>query len=227
MTIKETKTLKSLLEHATHQTLILVDLDNTLFESVSQFGSYEWMSHRISSALSKGEPLEAVLDRIVPPWENMQHKIKTRLIEEKVPSWIDQLQKSGSFVLGLTGRSKTLAEHTREQLKTYQISFTKDLVHDAFNNMHPEMIHSEGTLLIGYKNSKGDALRLLFDQLNTEITKVVFIDDQRRYLDQVQAVLQKLPLEFVGFHFTALEDKFENFDLEVALQEEQLFHEST
>ena len=94
------------------ETLLILDLDNTLIESSFHYGSYQWGGHLIREALKKGMNEDEALDSIIPHWNKAQYEIEMRTIEEEISDWLNLLHKQGVKMLALTARSLKIVQIT-------------------------------------------------------------------------------------------------------------------
>ncbi len=224
MNFQEINSLKEAFDDLTDTTLLVVDLDNTLIECSTAFGSYQWASYLIQKEMSdQGKSLSEVLDEFVPYWEETQHQVEMQLIEKETSKWIASLKEEGQAIIALTGRSNYLVERTLYELKRNRLAFSPP----SFKSLYPfealpQVGYQEGVLFVGPKNDKGTLLTHFLNNSDQSFEKVVFVDDQERYLEQCKTAVEKLSLDFVGMHFVALNEKVRAFDYAKALEEQKL-----
>lgn len=215
--------LEEVLNHLSDSSALLVlDLDNTLIECATSYGSYQWAAYQIKQALKQGQSFKSVLDHYVPLWEDLQFHTQIKLIEEKTPLILSNLQDQGMKVIALTGRSPKLKEVTAKKLKEQGVVFSnplKDtLSFDSSSDYH------EGILFAGPHNSKGSILTQFIQCASQTFSKVIFFDDQKNYIEDVGQSMSELGLPFEGHHYVGLQEKVKNFDIKVAEKEkEKLF----
>jgi len=129
MTFKKIDSLKEAFEHLTDKTLLVLDLDNTLIECSTAFGSYQWSAYLIRKEMaSQGKSLQEVLDKVVPYWEEMQYQVEMQLIEKESAKWIASLKEEGQTIIALTGRSNYLVERTLYELKRNNLSLSPPIL---------------------------------------------------------------------------------------------------
>ncbi len=206
MPIFEKNSLNDTLEFLTPTTLLVLDLDNTLVESSTHFGSYQWGKKMIQKAVQDGMSIEEALDHIMPRWDEAQKHVQLALIEEYTPKCFETFHSNVAKVIGLTGRSPQVAPLTLAGLEQINISFSPMEQTMQFDLPHP--IHFEkGVLFVGAKNNKGDALIQLIKQTKEKFNRVVFLDDQINYVEQVAQALAPLSLEYIGIRFAKVDEK--------------------
>ncbi len=224
MTFQKIDSLKEAFDHLTDKTLLVVDLDNTLIECSTAFGSYQWAAYLIRKEMAdQGKSLSEVLDELVPYWEETQHQVEMQLIEKESPKWIASLKEEGQAIIALTGRSNYLVERTLYELKRNRLAFSSPNFQSSYPfDALPQVGYQEGVLFVGPKNDKGTLLTHFLSSSDQAYDKVVFIDDQERYLEQCKVAVEKRSLDFVGMHFVALNEKVQAFDYAKALEEQKL-----
>ncbi len=206
MPIFEKHSLNDALEFLTPTTLLVLDLDNTLIESSTHFGSYQWGKKMIQEAIENGMKIEEALDHIMPIWDEAQKQVQLALIEEHTPKWFDVFHSQAALVIGLTGRSPQVAPLTLAGLEVININFSNIDHPLQFDLPHP--IHFEkGILFVGAKNNKGEALIQWIEQTPSRFDRVVFLDDQITYIEQVEKALMNLSIEYVGIRFAKVDEK--------------------
>ncbi|MCH9634074.1 MAG: hypothetical protein S4CHLAM7_08120 [Chlamydiae bacterium] len=223
MEFKEAHSVAEVFDCLEEKTLIVLDLDNTLIESSTHFGSYQWAAFLIKQWLAEtGKTLKEALNRFVPVWEKTQYQIKMQLVEAKSPQWINQLKEEGHVIVGLTGRSSYLVDQTIAELDRNQLIFSEPSFKDAnFVKNFDKAAYSKGTLFVGPYGHKGFVLAQFIEELKDSFNKIIFVDDQTRYLKQVEEALKPTKIDFLGVHFVALREKVESFDYSLSLEEEK------
>lgn len=216
MSIEKIKSVQEAFKHLTSNTLFVLDVDNTLIESSTAFGSFQWMAHLIREKVKGGVPFNVALDSCVVQWEKAQYLIEMIRIEDSSINWLEDLKSQGQPILGLTGRPKHLAGITLKHLKQNELYFS--LLDFQFHDQL-ETHYEDGVIFIGHQQDKGEVLLSALDQIDHEYDRVVFVDDQKKYLDQMQKAFEKHSMDYVGMHFVGLEEKISKFDIKIANQE--------
>ena len=102
--------------------LILIDIDNTILRPAFHYGSVEHLEHQIKQEASKSEfPKHQVKRKLLAKWEETQDTIDTKLIDEKVKSFIEQAMAADSTTLAFTARAPTIAYLSHKQLMRHDI----------------------------------------------------------------------------------------------------------
>jgi hypothetical protein len=166
------------------ETLVLLDIDNTILRAKSHYGSIEYflaiyqdtlLANNFTSAQAK----LANFDR----WMNSQKRIKTKLIDEKIGDFINDVKNKNAHIFAFTARLPEMKEITHKQLSNHNITFDmlvnfdfaksykKQIFPDAKwcnknlcnNETKPEFyqadaIFDKGVIFSNDMNSKGEVL---------------------------------------------------------------------
>jgi hypothetical protein len=221
MSFQQITTLEQIFPYLRPRTLIVLDLDNTLIESTTTYGSFQWAVFLRKQKMSQGFSFEDALDFSVNSWELAQFKVQMRCLEQCSPSWLDALREKGVPILGLTGRTQGLTKITMQVLSELKLNFSSlDL---NFEN-HLSIDYQDGVIFVGHRQDKGKVLFQALEQLPLSFDRILFVDDQKKYLEQVQNVASLSSLEVFGFHFVKCSSRFEEFDPVLAEKEALLLN---
>ena len=221
MPIFEEKSITTVSDYLYPETLLVLDLDNTLIESAFHYGSYQWGNFLIREALEGGADIDQALDEVMPLWDKAQHEIEIRTIEAEVEEWLNLQHDQKTLMLGLTGRSSQIATVTLNHLEQHGLKFSNWDSCEPFFKASPHFHLEEGVIFVGPKNNKGEALLHFINSLKTPIKRVVFVDDQISYLEQVEKSLEDTEIEYIGIRYAGADINVKNFDL-VEAKKEQL-----
>ncbi len=149
-----------------------------------------------------------------------------RLIDQKLPRIIHQLQRRGIKVIALTsfkaGGTPRVKNHRYAALQKQGIDFSgafprhQDLVLSGLQKNGKSPTFSKGILSNAGVFSKGDVLRAFFDAIGWQPTRVIFYDDRMDNLDSVQQALYPLNIGFQGFLYTGFKKLPAFFDKDIA-----------
>ncbi len=111
-------------QHFSPDTLILVDIDNTLIRSSTYHGSVEHMEDIFYQEYPKGKYTYAQLClQLVDLWNNLQSEIETKLVDNKAPQFIEKA-KGNNIVIGFTKRDFSISRITFNQLQKHNLFLT-------------------------------------------------------------------------------------------------------
>ncbi len=156
---------------------------------------------------------------------NMKNTLSgSDLVEKETASIINEIQKKGIKLIGLTatmcgrlGHIQSLERKRSKELRKFGIDFSpsfKELDSTVFSNLNPfnncypafryGILFSNGEQS---KNTKGQLLTEFFKKANAKYRTVVFIDDKRSNLESVENALKNYDpsIQFLGLEYTGAE----------------------
>jgi len=221
--IIESTSIASVFDHIDHhETLVIFDIDNTILESINEQGSPQWVTALIKHAEEIGMNPEQAYTIIEPILLDVFMKTEVKPVEPEIVSLIAQLQQKNISVIGLTARSTLMVDPTVKHLASIAISLhqTSLALENALEIAHLPAPHEahyhEGVLYCGGVNPKGRTLETLLKSTSYMPEKIIFVDDQLRYLTSVETVAAELKIPFIGIHYTRLDEKVKKFVLDQA-----------
>lgn len=211
-----------------HQEILVVfDIDNTIAQTETYFGGDEWFSTLFLRKLDEGLTPQQAAQEILPTYFFLQENIWLKPVQSITPHIIKQLQQNGIATIALTSRSKNIMARTFEQLAHIGVSFIHNALHQAPLDLSlHDIAHYENGVIFTALNNKGEVLLKFFNTINYWPTKVIFIDDKMKYVEQVATVLESHNIEFVGLRYGYLDNHIQNFDLQRAHKEMHAFLEN-
>jgi hypothetical protein len=219
--IIESNSIASVFDHIDHhETLVIFDIDNTILESVNQQGSPQWVTALIKHAQDLGMNPEQAYTLIEPILHDVFMATEVKPVEPEIVSLIAQLQQQNIPVIGLTARSTRMVTATIKHLSSIALSLNqtslslKNNLEIAHLPVPHEAHYHEGVLYCGGVNPKGRTLETLLKSTSYMPEKIIFVDDQLRYLTSVETVAAELKIPFIGIHYTRLDEKVKNFVLD-------------
>jgi hypothetical protein len=221
--IVEIKNIKDIQSFLKENALVVLDLDNTLIETVQTLGSDQWFYDRISVYQNKGLESKEAFEKTYSEWFDIQCITKVKLVEKDTSNLIKNLQKKYK-VIGLTTRTPDLNFTTFKQLKSVDIDLSKAAV--AAKDFFFEDIRYcwfKNGILFGNGTDKGKALFKLLDKLNYLPKIIVFVDDKKKNLEEVEKVCGERNIYFVGLRYGFLDEKIKKFDRVVAEKQQAYF----
>lgn len=80
--IIEIKHFNELQTYLKPDTLIMLDVDNTLMEAVQELGQDQWFRYRLDTYISSGINKADALENALAEWEAVQFLTKVKVVEE-------------------------------------------------------------------------------------------------------------------------------------------------
>lgn len=224
--ILELPSMTQLEQYVDEDTLVLFDLDHTLFEVTTAWGHIAMFHHEIEAGKKAGIDPMTTISRIYPPWVESQEVCSIRPVEAIIPSLIRKLQDRKIKTMGLTHRQIVVSLHALDQLASIDIDFERNTLYDRQLDISGFVAPArflEGVLFVADYNEKGQVLKAFLDKVGYCPKKVVFVDDGMRNLISVEKALSPLGIPFIGLHYRWLEHAHESWDPEVAELQENTF----
>jgi hypothetical protein len=214
--IIETVCFKDVALHLEEGTLLIFDIDNTLMEPAQQLGTDQWFYHRVDEYEKKGCCLKDAIDFALPEWMAVQSVTKVLPVEESIPFFINELQEKGVCCIGLTTRGLGLSDRTIHQLSSIQIDLNKTSPSkkELFFFNKRGVLYREGILFTAGTH-KGEDLFMLLDFLDLKPKKIVFINDKRSHIMEVEESVVKRQIPFVGLRYGFTDKKVASLDKEI------------
>lgn len=154
---------------------------------------------------------------------------KEELVDVAYIDIIKYLEKKGIPVVGLTalevgkyGKIENLEDWRLANLKLVGIDLSNSFTHKnltffktfpQYNKNYP--LFKNGILFTN-RQPKGMVFTAFIDLIGHPPKKVIFIDDNLEYLKSVEEAALRMGIEFIGFHYRAIENSCCDFDEKVA-----------
>lgn len=218
--IIDTNNFGDLLHHITPKSLILYDIDNTILEPPQTLGSDQWFTWRISFHQNAGHNAKDALEIALMEWVSVQCLTKVKIVQPGTENVIRHIQEQAFEAMGFTTRGASLATCTGRQLASVGLDLTKGAPehHEiVFLNPH-EVIYKHGVLFTSGTH-KGQALFKFLGLINRDIStisEVVFINDKRSNLAEVQETCFEMGVSFIGLRYGFTDEKVRNLSDKVA-----------
>jgi len=197
---------------------LLVDCDNTLFEGAEAYGHAHWFYDRIQENMDRGMTKDEAIRVFYPEWVKAQKFCKVKPIEEDFPVNLRDLQKQGIKVMGLTHRQPKIADSTFRQVNSLSIDFQLTAPSEqtfVVPSDHPTL-YKRGILFVGDYNQKGEIFASFLERIQDKPKQIVFIDDKRGNLEEMEKMAKSLGIKFLGIHYTAIQYAKPVYSREVA-----------
>src|SRR5204863_2211323 len=120
----QTAEISAILPYLDKQTLVIFDIDYTLFRSKTNLGAPEWIFHLVKQRKEQGNTKEESLKKFYPAWMRAQKFSEIALMDPKFLAVLSEIKKKALSVMGLTSRQPEAAEVTVWQLNKFGIDFS-------------------------------------------------------------------------------------------------------
>lgn len=214
--IVESDQMHDILPQMDSNTLVLVDIDNTLLESSLHLGSVQWRTYIKNKALELGnDPVtsDLILDKF---WLFVQYFIPVKLVDPEAPNIIQIIKNSNVSILALTAREPLETDFTQRQLHSVGISLSNNAYPEQFSLPSPNFsLYEKGVIYCG-DNTKSQCLLAFFQYTGYFPKKVIFVDDRRHQVEKLEKTVEQMGIEFVGIRFSGSDERVNAFDPDIA-----------
>jgi hypothetical protein len=216
--IIEFHSFQDLSAHLTPDTLVLLDIDDTLLITRQMLGCDEWFNHRIKMHKQNGMDHSRALEKALAEWEAIRHLTHMDIVEPNSQSVIHSLQKQGYRVMGLTTQGLALATRTIQQLEEIGI----DLSLTAPTQEHiylPTKTHGvlfKKGVLFTSGTHKGEALFQFCQTIDHPVCRIVFVNDKENNIREIEGTANDCSVEFLGLRYAYSDARKKAFSPEVA-----------
>lgn len=207
-------------ENIDQQTLVMFDVDDTLIipkDLILQYSARYKMSEYAKEALEKAKVDSCKMYGNEDLHSEIFAKTEFEIVNPKVIGIINSLKKRNIKTIAFTkmhtgryGVIPSLEDWRIEQLKKLKLDFSgsfsqfKEL--KLLENIAAKPLFKQGVLCADNLD-KGPALSLFLKRVGLKPSKVIFIDDNLKFLQSVEEALKSLRIEFIGFHYTEVANR--------------------
>lgn len=216
--IIETNKFQEIIHYIHPETLVVVDIDDTLLIPSQTLGTDVWFSSRLEHYQQIKKDRLLALDRALADWEAVRHLTNVRIVEEGTDQIIYEMQKNNTALMGLTAQGLALATRTIMQLQSLSIDLSKTAPssHDYyFMNGRTGALYRQG-ILFASGTSKGEALVKFFDAIGYSPKCVVFVDDRKSNLEDVKKSVESRGIRFIGLRYSYSDARVAAFCRDIA-----------
>lgn len=213
-TVIETAYVADIIPFINAESWLLVDLDNTMFEASQYYGHANWFYEEVHKRQQKGMTREEAIRDTYPEWIKSQQTCTVKPVQEGFISFLVSLQKQGIVTMGLTHRQTCLTEATLRQVNSLGFDFTKTAPSKKTFVVpaNSPTLFTQGILFVGDFNKKSDAFLSFFSVLHQQPKNVIFIDDKKENVEDLEVLFSRLQIPYVGIHYTAILEKSQSLD---------------
>jgi hypothetical protein len=183
--------------------MLLLDIDDTLITPKQMLGNDTWFGYRCKKYQDDGCSPSAALEKTLAEFEAIRHLSRMGLVEPHIADVIQSVQKEGCRVMGITIQGLALASRTVLQLSEHEIdlSQTSQFPDDfCFSVQNHAALFRRGIIFTSGK-SKGEAFFRFCDILGNLPKKIVAVDDKLTHLQSIEKEAQERGVEFIGLRY--------------------------
>lgn len=202
-------------------TLVVFDIDNTIFRASKMIGTDEWFRHTLSAAYENNPDNKFLAkQRVIELWHAIQTITPIIPIEgEKTPLAVQRAQNLVT-TMALTTRGSAISATTIYQLASLGIDFSSPSlswpdrlvphVHDAY------FIHG---VLFTNAHNKGNALLGFLKAMNYYPKKIIFLNDKQDHIEEMIHIEQVLGADLIGLRYAKADHYMDSFSHAMAEEE--------
>ena len=230
--IFESSDISSILEYikkdkVNKNSLIILDLDNTVFEGSQELGSEQWFSHQLLQHQVKEKiSFSLALKKTLKEYAHIQIETSVKMVDEKMKDFMSFFNQKNTLI-SVTSRGYENSLWTLEQIKSLDLSFTETAVKNiadkklksiAFENPLPNkdnlILYTKGILFTSGGN-KGELLFTLLEKMNYKPSSIYFVDDKEDHIKKMQAACIKRGIRLTAWRYSFLDHKVKNFKADI------------
>ncbi|WP_213318184.1 DUF2608 domain-containing protein [Chlamydiifrater volucris] len=203
------------------KTLVIVGLDNTLFQGAEALSHKDWFTATIIGFTELGLSKEEAWHVVYPYWVEYQKKGSVKLIENVSKTMISRLLEQGKTVLAYTNKAMENRDLVKNQLDSVAVSFYPTPTafipeHDSSTSFTEKFLDkaslstglSFGVLFAANRTSSADFQKILLflkEQLaKRPFEKIIFLNDDSQIATAFNQACKNLDIPSLSVTYTAL-----------------------
>lgn len=208
--IIEVERFEEILNYASTDSLVLLDIDDTILIPEQMLGCDEWFCSLLKEFQKEEISNEDALHKALNAWLAIRHLTKMKLVEETTDSIIALMQSQKIPVMGLTTQGFVLAEKTSYQLANCNVFLYKTapyqedmyfMQHVGRGDKKVGILYHQGILFTNGTN-KGESFLAFCEKTVGRPRKIIFINDKRTHLRELEKSLEQNGIEFIGLRYS-------------------------
>ncbi len=216
--IIETPHFHEITSYIDKDTLVLLDIDDTLLIPNQMLGCDEWFNYRWKKYIQEGLDSPSALEKSLAEWEAVRHLTKMTVVEPGTEKIVSNLQRERYTVMGLTTQGVALATRTSQQLKEngIDLSLAAPRKDDHYLTLQGHGVLYRNGILFTSGKPKGRALFMLCEKMGFSPKRIVFINDKATHLRDIEEEATKQGVEFIGLRYAYSDKRKALFRPEIA-----------
>lgn len=218
--IAEIYVLSELFSFITHDTVIFVDLDNTLImpSDQSALGSDQWFHAMINHFVNCGLPSSSVMQRVIQMRNDLFNHINFKSVEETTSLVFKTLRNHDIPCFIFTSRGSSVVDVTEDHLRSLLLDVALNLDFVICRQEHRAAYFKNGVIYCGGLD-KGMVLRAFLEKYDVKKKRILCIDDNLKNLQAVDQWLVQSEFQFMGLQYTFLSEYAAAFNFQESLLE--------
>lgn len=207
-----TNKIVDIFKYIDDKTLVIFDVDNTLIETIQEFGSYAWFCSVTDRFQKKGYDYHHAMQKTCAIFEQIENLVEFKTVETVTLDVINQLQSKNIKTMALTMRSFSTKQMTSKQLASVDIKLAKNAVYDKKVEFDSMVGFADGVLYSGLKDNKGECLITFLEKINLYPANILFIDDSKHHIEEMHKILNAKGIPTNCILYEATHSRVAKFD---------------
>jgi len=164
------------------KSLLVLDIDNTIFKTPTDIGSDQWFDWQLS-ILGKNKDSSDSFQNILKIYNNIHKDIELLPCEEDIPSIIKKFKNNGFNIILLTARNNETFDNLRKNLIKYELwdCLYKEVLEYQFDNCtinhNQKGCYKDGLIMAAGLN-KASLLKQYLNKQDIIYDNIIFVDDK-------------------------------------------------
>ncbi len=200
------------------ETLVILDIDDTLLVPSQMVGCDEWFIKRLQLVSQEKSSYAEALNQVLFEWEGLRSLTEMILVEDSISNVIQSIQKRHIPTICLTTQRFALAPRTLYQLNTHEIDMTKTTpCHEPifFMTQNLGVLFLDGVLFTNGTH-KGKTLFQFCHLAKVQPKKIVFVNDKATHLREIESSCLEHGIPFIGLRYGYSDWRKKSFSYEIA-----------
>ncbi len=198
--------MRHILSHAKPDSLVILDIDDTIGRVPQTIGLDAWFRFRVQQYALEGHESSQALLKAIEIY-NLAQLASTQMVVVDptldIGALIREQKENGVNVIGLTARNHVLTEKTLSLLDTLGISFSDGVLKDGAFILNEKLVEIKNGVIFANGNDKG----ICFEEVRTQgylkkelgsFCGVDFVDDSERNCHAILAAFERLNLTAIS-----------------------------
>lgn len=216
--VYEIRNFEEIYNYIDQESLIILDIDDTLLIPSQMLGCDEWFIQRMNNQQKTGLSYKEALNKTLFEWESIRSITEMNLVEDSISKIIQELQNNNFPIMCLTTQRFALGPRTSYQLKKHGIYIENTAPNKEnifFMNQNLGVLFFEGILFTNGTH-KGKTFFKFCNLTNIHPKKIVFINDKKANLEEIEETSKELNIPFIGLRYGYSDEQRKNFSYEIA-----------
>ena len=197
-------------------TLVVIEVEDALFEPVQALGSETWAEDLIRKRSVEGPTEWEARVELTPLWNQILQKTEVRWVDPTLQGLVRSLQRGHVAVMGLTWKDPDLSLAIGEHLKRVDVRLERTAPFRGVLMVSPSAKMVDGVLYVGVYNFPGATLIQAIDLIGAPPPRLVFVSHRQERIEEILSAAQQRGIPTFGVRFSAADGRAGDFKPEIA-----------